>query len=186
MNHAQLRRILGSVWLIGAGTALYVAIFHHEALRDELEAATTASIVAGGALYLALGCLRGFTLIPATSWLLLGIVFFPPVPLFLLTLTGILVSSASVYYFAEALHLDELLRRKHARQLDRAQALLNRHGWPIIIGWSFFPLAPTDLICYLSGVLRINVVTCLVGVAIGEGAICGIYIFMGDILLGRI
>jgi uncharacterized membrane protein YdjX (TVP38/TMEM64 family) len=178
--------VLGLVWLIVAGAALYIAIFHREALQRQLEAATTASVIAGGALYLAMGCLRGFTLIPATSWVLLGVVFFPPVPLFLLTLTGIVVSSASVYYFAEALHLDELLRRRHARQLDRAQALLNRYGLPIIIGWSFFPLAPTDLICYLAGVLRINVVKCLIGVAIGEGAICGIYIFTGDILLGRI
>ena len=93
------------------------------------------------------------------------------------------MSSTSVYYFAEALHLDELLRRKHQSQLDRVRDLLQRHGLPIIIGWSFFPLVPTDLICYLSGVLRIRLTTMLFGVAIGEGAICAIYIFLGDSLL---
>lgn len=140
-------------------------------------------MIAGGAVYLILGCLRGFTLIPATSLVLIGIVFFQPLPLFVLTLSGILISSASIYYFAEALHLDELLQHKHARQLDRVRALLERYGFPIIVGWAFFPLVPTDLICYLSGALRIRIVKVLVGVAIGEGAICGLYIFLGDWVL---
>jgi uncharacterized membrane protein YdjX (TVP38/TMEM64 family) len=186
VNHARLRNILGTVWLLGVGVALYFALFHREVIISRLEAATAASVVAGGAVYLLLGCLRGFTLIPATSLVLVGIVFFPPVPLFVLTLVGILASSASIYYFSEALHLEDLLRQRHAHQVDRVRALLDQYGLPIIIGWAFFPLAPTDLICYLSGVLRIQVLTCLVGVAIGEGAICAIYIFLGDMVLHRI
>lgn len=186
MNHARLRRILVTLWLAGVAAALYVVIFHREAIVQRLEAATATSIVLGGALYLLLGCLRGFTLIPATSLLLVGIVFFPPVPLFVLTVVGVLASSASVYYFSEALHIEELLQRRHARQMGRLRGLLERHGLPIIIVWSFFPFAPTDLICYLAGVLRINVLTLLVGVALGEGAICGIYIFLGDLVLRRL
>jgi uncharacterized membrane protein YdjX (TVP38/TMEM64 family) len=166
--------------------ALFLALFRRDVIASHLATATAASMAAGGALYLALGCLRGFTLIPATSLVLMGVVVFPPAPLFVLTLAGILVSSASVYYFAEALHLDELLERRHAAHVNRVRTLLNRHGLPIIIGWSFFPFAPTDLICYLSGVLRISIVTCLVGVAIGEGAICAIYIFLGDFVLRRL
>ena len=183
MNHARLRRILGAGWLIGVSIAVYLVAFHREAIVANLEAATTTSLIAGGAVYLLLGCLRGFTLIPATSLVVIGIVFFPPVPLLILTLAGILVSSASIYYFAEALHLDELLQQKHAHQLDRARALLDRYGLPIIIGWAFFPLLPTDLICYLAGGLRIRFLTCIVGVAIGEGAICATYIFLGDWIL---
>ena len=179
MTHAHLRRILAPLWLAFAAGAIYLALFHRELVIDRLRAASGASMLAGGALYLLLGCLRGFTLIPATSLVLIGIVFFPPGPLFVLTLVGILVSSASIYYFSEALHLDELLRRKHAARLDRLRALLQRYGLPIIIGWAFFPLVPTDLICYLAGVLRINVRTVLFGVGLGEGAICGLYIFAG-------
>jgi uncharacterized membrane protein YdjX (TVP38/TMEM64 family) len=180
VNHSAVRRVLTPLWLAGVCVAIYAALFQRDAILARLEAASAASIFAGGALYLALGCLRGFTLIPVTSLVLLGIVVLPPVPLFVLTLTGILASSASVYYFSEALHLDELLSARHARQIDRVRTLLERHGLPIIIGWSFFPLVPTDLVCYLAGVLRINVLVCLAGVAIGEGAICAIYIFLGD------
>ena len=183
MTHGQLRRLLTTIWIAGAGTALYLYFFHREAVEDLLAGAAGASMLAGGALYLAFGCLRGFTLIPVTSLVLLGIVFFPPWPLFVLTLTGILVSSASVYYFAEALHVDELIRKKHAHQIDRVQRLLQRYGFPIIVGWAFFPLLPTDLICYVCGVVRVRVTTCLAGIAIGEGAICAVYIFLGDSLL---
>lgn len=183
MNHARLRSVLGTIWLVGMAVALYIVIFHHDVIVARLEAATAASFIAGGVVYLALGCLRGFTLIPATYLVVVGVIFFPPAPLFLLTLVGILVSSASVYYFSEALHLDELLTQKHAAHVGRLRHLLDRHGLPIIVAWSFFPLAPTDLICYLSGVLRIRIATVLLGVAIGEGAICAIYIFFGGRLL---
>lgn len=175
--------MLGVVWLGGAAVALYLVFFHRGFIVGRLEAATARSLIAGGAVYLLLGCLRGFTLIPATSLVLVGIVFFPPWPLLLLTLAGILVSSASIYYFSEALHIEELLKARHAQQLDRLRGLLDRYGLPVIVLWAFFPFAPTDLICYLAGVLRIRVALCLLGVLIGEGAICAIYITLGHSLL---
>ena len=147
MTHTTVRRVLTSVWIVAAAALLYVYFAHREAVEDALAGASGVSMIAAGSLYLLFGCLRSFTFIPATSLVLLGIVFFRPVPLFVLTLAGILVSSASVYYFAGALHLDELIRRRHARQLDRVQRLLARHGVPIIVGWSFFPLLPTALLC---------------------------------------
>ena len=61
-------------------------------------------------------------------------------------------------------------------------ALYGAYG-PIIIGWSFFPLAPTDLICYVCGVLRVRFWKFLLGVTLGEGAISAIYIYGGDQIL---
>lgn len=183
MTHSEIRRILTVLWVAGAATALYVYFFHRETLEDLLGGAAGTSLISAGAVYLVLGCLRGFTLVPATSLVLLGIVFFRPWPLFILTLAGILASSASVYYFAEALHLDEVLRKKHEKRMLQLHDLLGRHGLPIVIGWSFFPLLPTDAVCYLAGVVRMHVGKMLLGVVIGEGAICAIYIFLGDSLL---
>jgi uncharacterized membrane protein YdjX (TVP38/TMEM64 family) len=134
-------------------------------------------------VYLALGCVRGFTLIPSTSLVLAAVAFIPPVPLFVLTLAGILVSSACIYRLSASLHFYEVFERRHMHRVERMRALLERHELPIIIGWSFFPLAPTDLICYVCGVLEVNFAKCLIGVGIGEGAICGLYIFAGDYLL---
>ena len=183
MTHSELRRLLLGVWIAGAATALYFYSFQRESLEDLLDNATTTSVAVGAALYLVLGCLRGFTLIPVTSLVLLGIVFFNPWPLFVLTLAGILASSTSVYYFAEALHLDEVLRAKHERRMTQLQTLLERYGLPIVIGWSFFPLVPTDAVVYVAGVVKMRLSKVLAGVAIGEGAICAIYIFLGDWLV---
>jgi uncharacterized membrane protein YdjX (TVP38/TMEM64 family) len=177
------RRALTTVWLVGAATALYIYFFHREALEDALGAGAGASLAVGGVVYLALGCLRGFTFIPATSLVLLGVVVFPPQLLFVLTLAGILVSSASVYYFAGALHVEQLVKGRYRSRFDRLRGLLERHGFAIVAGWSFFPLVPTDLVCYAGGIVKMPIGTVLAGVALGEGAICAVYIFLGDTLL---
>jgi uncharacterized membrane protein YdjX (TVP38/TMEM64 family) len=141
------------------------------------------SFFAAAALYLTFGCIRGFTLIPSTTLVLAAVPFFQPAPLSALTLIGILISSTSIYFFAEALHLDELFAALHGARLERLKRAMSRYELPVIIAWSFFPLVPTDLICYACGAFRVRFWKCLVGVAIGEGAICGIYIFLGDSLL---
>ncbi|MBN8611896.1 MAG: TVP38/TMEM64 family protein [Deltaproteobacteria bacterium] len=186
MSHERRRWILTSVWLVGAAFAIGMFLFRREAIEDLLHDASGTSLVLVGAIYLLLGCVRSFTLIPVTSLVVLGTLFLPPWILFALTLVGIVVSSAAVYYFSEALHLDELLKKNHAGQLERVRGLLERHGFPIVVGWAFFPIVPTDLICYLAGVIRMSIAKLLIGVALGEGAICAIYIFLGDSLLHAI
>jgi uncharacterized membrane protein YdjX (TVP38/TMEM64 family) len=103
----------------------------------------------------------------------------PPWPLYALTVSGIIVSSAAVYYFAEALRLDAFFERRYGPQIARLRALMQRRELPIVIAWSFFPIAPTDLVCYVCGALKIDLKKCLLGVTIGEGAICAVYIFLG-------
>jgi uncharacterized membrane protein YdjX (TVP38/TMEM64 family) len=152
-------------------------------LETQLAQAFALSATAGYAVYLVLGALRGFTLIPATTLVLAATPFFPPGPLWIATLAGILISSASIYGFSGALGLERRLAAKHPEKVATIKSLLERHQLPIIIGWSFFPLAPTDLICYVCGILRVGLVRMLIGVAIGEGAICAIYIYGADSLL---
>ena len=123
--------------------------------------------------------MRGFTLIPAANLVLVAIPIFPPLPLLLLTLVGILVSSASIYAFAGSLHLAEYFETKHAAAVARVRAALARNPTTIVMVWSFFPLAPTDLICYVCGAMQISFRRFLLGVLVGEGAICALYIFAG-------
>jgi uncharacterized membrane protein YdjX (TVP38/TMEM64 family) len=77
------------------------------------------------------------------------------------------------------MRFDQLFERRYAPQVARLRALMLRRELPIVIAWSFFPLAPTDVVCYVCGALRVDLKKCLLGVAIGEGAICAIYIFIG-------
>jgi len=138
---------------------------------------------AGYVVYLALGAIRGFTLIPSTTLVLAALPFFPPGPLLAATLAGIAISSTSIYFFSSLFRLDSRLAGKHPERVAQITDLINRYELPIIVGWSFFPLAPTDLICYVCGVLRVRFWTFLLGVTIGEGAICAIYIYGGDQIL---
>lgn len=167
------------LWLALLGMALFTYVFHRDALSNLFLELSGSPPVWAYVAYLALGCLRGFTLIPATYLVVAGMFVLPPVPLYVLTLAGIVVSSAAVYYFAEAMRFDQFFARRYGPQVARLRALMTRRELPIVIAWSFFPIAPTDLVCYVCGALRVDLKKCLLGVTIGEGAICAVYIFLG-------
>jgi uncharacterized membrane protein YdjX (TVP38/TMEM64 family) len=170
-------------WLLFLMTFFYFYFFRSDFLTSELHGMMSASVVTGYIAYLLIGCVRGFTLIPSTSLVLLAIPIFPPLPLFVLTLAGILISSMSIYYFSESLHLNDVFERKHGQRVKRLKEILQRNSMIIIFTWSLFPLVPTDLICYVCGVLRIDFRKFIIAVLLGEGAICGFYIFLGSYVM---
>jgi uncharacterized membrane protein YdjX (TVP38/TMEM64 family) len=176
MNH---RGLLCSAWIALLAGALYFYFFQPDAFRMLSGKLSAAPPLWAYAAYLGLGCIRGFTLVPVTYLVVAGMLVLPPIPLYVLTLTGIVVSSAAVYYFAEAMRFDRLFSRRYPREVARLRALMAHRELPIVLIWSFFPVAPTDLICYVCGSLKVDLRKCLLGVAIGEGAICAIYIFVG-------
>jgi len=174
-------RLLIWVGFIGAFAFLYYRYAEFLGTEITLLAGTSALIAYG--VYLGLGAVRGFALIPVTNLVVLAIPIFPPTPLFVLTLIGIVISSASIYFFAESLNLGEYFERKHPHHTRRVRAALARNPTTIVTTWSFLPFVPTDLICYACGVMRVSFKRFLVGVLIGEGAICALYIFAGSSLL---
>jgi uncharacterized membrane protein YdjX (TVP38/TMEM64 family) len=183
MTIRSLRYLGLATWSLLVPLCVYLYLFRRSYIQDGLQDALSTSMFLGYTAYLILGCVRGFTLIPSTNLVLLAVPFFAPWPLFVLTLFGILISSVSIYFFSESLNLDEYFEGKHKARVDRMKVVLQRNPLPIIIGWSFFPLAPTDLICYVCGILKVNFLRFVLGVLIGEGTICGIYIFLGRSLL---
>jgi uncharacterized membrane protein YdjX (TVP38/TMEM64 family) len=170
-------------WLLFLVTFFYVYFFRSNFLTSELRSALSASVVIGYVAYLLIGCVRGFTLIPSTSLVLLAMPIFPPLPLFALTLAGILISSMSIYYFSESLHLNDDFEGKYEARVKKLKQILQGNSMIIIFTWSLFPLVPTDLICYVCGVLRIDFRKFIIGVFLGEGAICGFYIFLGSYVM---
>jgi uncharacterized membrane protein YdjX (TVP38/TMEM64 family) len=182
---SRFRYLFLAIWLPVIAAALYLYFFRRDFVQTEIQGAMSASSLAAAGIYLVLGVLRGFTLVPATFLLLVAMPFFRPWVLLALTLPGIAASSSICYWLAEALHFDEIFERRHPAQIRRLKRLLQRHQMPIIIGWSFFLVLPTDLICYVCGSLRINFKKVLIGVLIGEGTVYAIYIFLGDYFLRR-
>jgi len=181
-KHA-VRRLRLILWIAFAATFLYLYYAHTGGWSDEFRGLAASSALLGYGLYLLLGSVRGFTLIPCTNLVVLAIPLFPPVPLFALTLLGIAISSASIYAFAESLHVAEYFEGRHPEKVARVRAALARNPTTIVAAWSFLPVAPTDLICYVCGAMEISFGRFMLGVLLGEGAICATYIFAGQALL---
>jgi uncharacterized membrane protein YdjX (TVP38/TMEM64 family) len=183
IHDPRVRYSIFAMWLVIVAGALYLYFFQRDLVEAQLKNALSTSTVIGAFVYILLGSLRAFTLVPSTFLVVIAIPFFPAWLLFLITLPIIGISSGIIYGFAEILHMDEDFERKYPKQIRKLKDLLQRHQLPIIIGWSFFLFLPTDLLCYVCGTLRINFTKFILGVVIGEGAVYGIYIYLGDRVL---
>ena len=127
--------------------------------------------------YLLLLSLLGLTFIPSTPFAIAGVILFDPTLAYFLNLVGIITSSTIVYHFAGFLGLRDAFETKYPERTKKVRRALDRKELPIIIGWSFFPVVPTDLIIYVASTLQIPLWKCLLGVLVGEGTLNAFYIF---------
>lgn len=134
-------------------------------------------------IYLAILTFIGLTFIPSTPFALAGVLLFPPGQAYIINLVGIITSSAIVYYFTQYLRLNLWIEGKYPDKIAKIKNALRRKELPIIAGWSFFPVVPTDLIIYVSSTLNIPYWKCLIGIIIGEGTLNAFYIFSIDQLI---
>jgi uncharacterized membrane protein YdjX (TVP38/TMEM64 family) len=181
---SNIKYIVYTIWLLLVAVSLYFYFFAGDIVQAKLASIFGSSLILGYVIYLIAGCLRGFTLIPITYFIVVGVILLPPVPLYILTMISVLVSSASVYYFSEYLNFDEYFERKHPKEIQKIKNFLVKNELPIVIGWSFMPFLPTDLICYVCGAMEVDIKKFLFGVVLGEGISCAIYIFLGKEILG--
>jgi len=183
-SHSKAARYtLLAVWVLLATGALYLYFFQRAYVQAELRGALSTTTVVASIVYVVLGALRAFTLVPATFLLFIAMPFFPPALLLMITLPGIAISSSICYFFAEALHMDEPFERRYPKQIAALKRVLRRHTLAITIGWSFMLFLPTDLICYVSGTLRTSYAKFILGILIGEGTVYAIYISLGRLVL---
>jgi uncharacterized membrane protein YdjX (TVP38/TMEM64 family) len=182
-NASSVRLMRIGIWIMFAAAFAFLYCRYSGSWGQEITGLAQSSALLAYAIYVLLGALRGFALVPVTNLVVLAIPIFPPWPLLVLTLVGIAISSASIYAFAGSLGLAGYFERKHTRSVARVQAALERHPTTIVTAWSFLPIVPTDLICYVCGIVRIRFGRFMLGVLVGEGAICAIYIFAGTSLL---
>ncbi|MBA3733170.1 TVP38/TMEM64 family protein [Patescibacteria group bacterium] len=179
----KVKYFLGGFWILFLLTSLYIYFFQQAIFQNEISRVFGSSLILGYIVYLIAGCLRGFSLIPITYFIVVGIIFLPPLPLYILTIVGVLVSSSCIYYFSEYMNFDHYFETRHKKQILKIKEVLSKNELPIVITWSFMPFLPTDLICYVCGSLEVDIRKFLLGVLIGEGVSCAIYIFLGKEVL---
>ncbi len=178
-----MRKLLSFLWLAFLVCALYFYFLHPDFFQGQLTRLADHSIYYAYGFLLILGFIRGFTLVPITYLIVLGLLVFNPLPLLIIILIGAVVSSASVYYFFEYLNLDVYFEKNHGKQIAKVKTALEKNELPIIILWSAMPFLPTDVICYICGSLEIDIKKMLLGVFIGEGITCTIYVYFGQYVL---
>jgi len=137
-------------------------------------------------VYLLFSIFRGLTLLPSTPLVIAGTILFPDQPFIVLavSIVGILMSSTMIYYFSDALGFTEYFE-KHKPDLAHRIKLKLEHplGFLFVAGWAFFPLVPTDLVCYVAGTTRMNFLKFIAAVFAGELILCIFYIFFGGSVL---
>ena len=165
-------------WLFCVATLLTLYHLNRELLDVEnLRSLVDQNRVLVIGAYLTVLSLLGLTFIPSTPFAIAGVFLFSPALAYSLNLLGILTSSTIVYHFAHFLGLHTAFETRYPQQVTRVRGALSKKELPIIIGWSFFPVVPTDLIIYVGSTLSIPLWKCLLGVLIGEGTLNAFYIF---------
>jgi uncharacterized membrane protein YdjX (TVP38/TMEM64 family) len=137
-------------------------------------------------VYFAMSALRGLTLLPSTPLVLAGAITFPDQPIAVLatSLTGIALSSTMIYFFSELLGFTEYFQRHDPARVRAVKARLEHPlGFVFVAAWAFFPLVPTDLVCYLAGTTRMNYWRFILAVLFGETILCSVYVFGGGSLV---
>ena len=137
-------------------------------------------------VYFIVSMVRGWFLMPSTPFILSGVLLFPDQPFTVLgiSMLGIMFSAASIYYLSDWLGIGKILTRKYESKIEAMKRKINsKKGMLFVTGWAFFPLAPTDLICFAAGAVRMKIEKFLAGIFIGELPIVAFYVFAGDFAL---
>ncbi len=184
---SAVRHICLAVWLgvivTGVGSyLLYPQVFTAENVADFLRRFEGEIWL----IYLVMSALRGFSLLPSTPLVIAGTLLFPDQPFAVLavSIVGILSSSTMIYFFSEFLGFNEFFENHKPELTHKLKAKLEHPlGFLFIALWAFFPLVPTDLVCYLAGTTKMNYWKFIAAVMAGELILCSIYIFFGGALL---
>lgn len=155
------------------------------------EAAVASTLAAWGAWsfvgYTLLSMLRGVALVPSTPVVLAGGILFPEALWLVLvvSMVGIVLSATLLYRFPGYGGYDAWLEDKHPDAIARLRVHLvkPRAQWFVAL-WAVTPVVPTDLICYVAGLVRMPFRRMILGIVIGELPLVTAYILLGHRLAG--
>jgi uncharacterized membrane protein YdjX (TVP38/TMEM64 family) len=182
ISRSRTKKVVLAIWiaLIVTAIVLYLLFpneFTAKGIKEFIAQFNTIAIV----VYLLISLIRGLFLIPNTPFVLAGALLFPNnlLLVFIISILGILGSGAFIYYAAQFLNFGE----KKAKKINKINEKIRKHGFLIVLGWAFFPIVPTDLICYVAGRTRINFWKYITALLIGEAALIALYLYFSQYFL---
>jgi uncharacterized membrane protein YdjX (TVP38/TMEM64 family) len=182
ISKSRTKKVVLAIWiaLIVTAIVLYLLFpneFTAKGIKEFIAQFNTIAIV----VYLLISLIRGLFFIPSTPFVLAGALLFPNnlLLVFIISILGILGSGAFIYYAAQFLNFGE----KKAKKINKINEKIRKHGFWIVLGWAFFPIVPTDLICYVAGRTRINFWKYITALLIGEAALIALYLYFSQYFL---
>lgn len=133
-------------------------------------------------VYVIVSLVRGIFLIPSTPFVIGGGLLFPDRLhiVLLISMAGVMASATALYYFSDLLGFSEYLEKKYPNDIVKWKRRLSSPKAIIfVLVWSFFPLVPTDLICYIAGIVKMPYKHMFMGVFFGELVIVTFYVYFG-------
>jgi len=187
INAIPFDRVTQGVWLLICLTIGGVLFANPSLLTPESIQSTVLNYGATAFwIYILLSMVRGFFLIPSTPFVLAGVAMYPDDPAIVISISmvGILFSATLLYFFSKKLGFSGYLERKYPSGINATKELLNgNRAMMFVAGWSFFPLVPTDVICYVAGLIPMPFTKMILGLFIGELVLVSCYVYLGRGLL---
>jgi len=178
-----LKRHINNIWLLLVAAMfallfLFPELLTRESIADLLQQMGPFAVT----LYIALTLMRGFLLIPITPFVLAGAISFPQLPWFVLgiSIISIVVGAYLVYSFPTFGGYDKILENRYPDQISTLKGKMqHKNAFWFVTGWSFFPLVPTDPICYVAGLAKMPYKKVITALLIGELPLITFYVFIG-------
>jgi|TARA_Y100001949_G_C15933050_1_gene306559 uncharacterized membrane protein YdjX (TVP38/TMEM64 family) len=174
---------LNQVWLCLVAIVLVsLLIFPDWLSRDSISELLNNFGTMALIVYIVLSLTRSLLMIPCTPFVLAGAISFPQWPLivFVISFTGIVLGAFLVYSFPSFGNYDEFLEEKYPVKIAALkEKMQGKYAFAIVAGWSFFPLVPTDVICYVAGIAKMSFKKMVMALLIGEIPLVTTYIFLG-------
>lgn len=173
------------VWLSLLVTILLIYLFNRDAFTVDGFTSffkENQSLILVG--YILVVLFRSLFFVPATVLLVLGMALYQDSFGFLLfiNMLGILFGATMIYFAGKLFTEDDFFSKKNLEKLPKIKEKINEYGFWIVLGWSFFPLVPTDLVCYISGATKMNYLKFILAVFIGELILVSTYLYTGESL----
>jgi uncharacterized membrane protein YdjX (TVP38/TMEM64 family) len=183
MNFVILKKTLYALWIAIVLIFLLVVIIFPDLFTAEniYRVLSEYKNFVWGA-YIFISFISGFFVLPSTPFVLAGILLFPqhPVAVLGISMFAILSSASIVYYFSDIIGVSTYLERKYPKRVATIKDKLNGpKSFFFVFFWALIPIFPTDLICYVSGIIKLNYWKLFFGVLLGEGIINSLYVFGG-------
>jgi uncharacterized membrane protein YdjX (TVP38/TMEM64 family) len=174
---------INTVWLVVVAVILGIIVIHPEWLARESishllgQMGSIALII-----YVLMSLTRSLLLMPCTPFVLAGAISFPQWPLlvFAISLAGVVVGAFLVYSFPSFGGYDRLLEKKYPEKIANLKSKMqHKNAFWFVAGWAFFPLVPTDAVCYVAGVAKMSLRKMLTALLLGELPFVVVYVFLG-------